>query len=33
MFRPYSEIFGTHNERVIKGILPLVERVNRLEAA
>jgi preprotein translocase subunit SecA len=26
-------IFGTHNERVIKGFLPLVERVNQLEAA
>jgi preprotein translocase subunit SecA len=33
MFSLIRRIFGTHNERVIKGFLPLVERVNQLEAA
>jgi preprotein translocase subunit SecA len=27
------KIVGSHNDRVLKGILPLVERINRLEAA
>src|SRR5262245_59168139 len=25
------KVFGSHNDRVLKGMLPLVERVNRLE--
>ena len=28
-----QKIFGSHNDRVIKGILPIVERVNALEPA
>jgi len=29
----FARIFGTHNERVIKGFLALIERINQLEAA
>jgi preprotein translocase subunit SecA len=31
MANPFKKIFGSHNDRVIKGILPLVERIGALE--
>ena len=32
MQRFLSQIFGTRNDRVIKGIVPLVEQINALES-
>jgi preprotein translocase subunit SecA len=31
MFNPVRKIIGTHNDRVLKSIVPLVERTNRFE--
>ena len=31
MLNPLRAIFGTHNDRVIRRIVPLVEQINRLE--
>jgi preprotein translocase subunit SecA len=33
MANPIQKIFGTHNDRVVKRIVPLVERVSQLEPA
>ena len=31
MLNPFRKVFGTHNDRVLKQILPMVERINPLE--
>ena len=33
MFNPLRTFFGSHNDRVIRRIVPLVEQIGRLEPA